>query len=66
MNGLVKRAALCGEALVMGVTAVKAVEIPGKKSGVDVKVGADFVSSYIWRGTYQSRATKPATTSKDR
>lgn len=61
MKELVKRAALCGAALVMGLTAVKAVEIPGKKSGVDVKVGADFVSSYIWRGTYNAGASMQPT-----
>ncbi|WP_462376872.1 hypothetical protein [Rikenella microfusus] len=43
MKELVKRAALCGAALVMGMTAARAVEIPGKK--IDVKVGGDFVSS---------------------
>ena len=59
MKELVKRAALCGAALVMGMTAARAVEIPGKK--IDVKVGGDFVSSYIWRGSYQTGASMQPT-----
>lgn len=59
MKKLVRRAALCGTALVLGVTAVRAVEIPGKM--IDVKIGGDFVSSYIWRGSYQTGASMQPT-----
>lgn len=57
MKTVSKFAALCGAALMLGVTAAGAVEIPGKKSGVNVKVGADFVSTYVWRGGYNAGAS---------